>query len=293
MGLGSPWSRRRLRFEGDFAAKAFQLVDQQTSVVFDVLGVAAVEELPRRRRVLERDEGEPQIPACERLPISYEPSLPAERGQSFRTGDDGSLIPEVNCQRSMDSLPTTEGPVAAAGSHPTPTKHPRAREERERPRKSAGEHRQQASAEIDKARQEATADVRRSLDGTLARMRAVSGVLRQRAEDQTAEWHDVPKVRLGARWAAAGSACSARPRRSRGSLTRSASRRPSWGRRRRRATVPRANRRSPAGGTGPPAKGCVEYRIHSAAGGAVAVLPESVRPVVRVEARWPRSTSWS
>ena len=81
MGLGSPWSRRRLRFEGDFAAKAFQLVDQQTSVVFDVLGVAAVEELPRRRRVLERDEGEPQIPACERLPISYEPSLPAERGQ--------------------------------------------------------------------------------------------------------------------------------------------------------------------------------------------------------------------
>jgi hypothetical protein len=186
--------------------------------------------------------------------------------------------------------------VAAAGSHPTPTKHPRAREERERPRKSAAEHLQQASAEIDKARQEATADVRRSLDGTLELMRAVSGVLCQRAEDQTAERHDTPKVRairLGARWAAAGSARSARPRRSRDSRTRSASRRPSWDRRRRRATVPRANRRSPASGTGPPAKGCVEYRIHSAAGGAVAVLPESVRPVVRVEARWPHSTSWS
>ena len=45
---------------------------------------------------------------------------------------------------------------------------------------------------------------------------------------------------------------------------------------------------------GPPApKGCVEYRIHSAAGAPVVVLPESVRPVGRVEARWPRSTSWS
>jgi hypothetical protein len=86
--------------------------------------------------------------------------------------------------------------VASAGSDPTPTKHPRAREERERPRKSAAEHLQQASAEIDKARQEATADVRRSLDGTLERMRAVSGVLCQRAEDQTAEWHDTPNTRM-------------------------------------------------------------------------------------------------
>ena len=49
---------------------------------------------------------------------------------------------------------------------------------------------QQASAEIDKACQEATADVRRSLDSALERMRDVSGELRQRAEDQTAEWQD-------------------------------------------------------------------------------------------------------
>jgi DNA polymerase III gamma/tau subunit len=80
--------------------------------------------------------------------------------------------------------------VATAGTHPTPTKHPRAREERERAHKSATEHLQQASAEIDKARQEATADVRRSLDSALEGMRDVSGELRQRAEDHTAEWQD-------------------------------------------------------------------------------------------------------
>ena len=92
--------------------------------------------------------------------------------------------------------------MAAAGTLPTPTKHPRAREERERPRKSAAEHLQQASAKIDKARQEATADVRRSLDTALEPMRPDA------------------------------SARSARPRRSRDSRTRSASRRQSWGRRR-------------------------------------------------------------
>ncbi len=80
--------------------------------------------------------------------------------------------------------------MATAGTLPTPTKHPRAREERERARKSAAEHLQQASAEIDKARQEATADVRRSRDSALERMRDLSGELRQRAEDQTAEWQD-------------------------------------------------------------------------------------------------------
>jgi hypothetical protein len=36
--------------------------------------------------------------------------------------------------------------MAAAGTHPTPTKLPRAREERERARKSAAEHLQQARA---------------------------------------------------------------------------------------------------------------------------------------------------
>jgi hypothetical protein len=83
--------------------------------------------------------------------------------------------------------------VAVAGTLPTPTKHPRAREERERPRRSAAEHLQQASAKIDKARQEATADVRRSLDTALEPMRDVSGALCRRAEDQTAEWQDAPE----------------------------------------------------------------------------------------------------
>ncbi|MGZ6638768.1 MAG: hypothetical protein ACXVII_38670 [Solirubrobacteraceae bacterium] len=55
-------------------------------------------------------------------------------------------------------------------------------EELERARKGTMEHLQQASAEIDEARREATADVRRSLDSALERMRDVSGGLRQRAE---------------------------------------------------------------------------------------------------------------
>jgi hypothetical protein len=214
-------------------AEAFELVDQPTSVVFGVLGVAAVEESPRQgsgasdaeyRSATKRG---PRIPACERLPISYEPSLPAERGQSLRTGEDGSPMPGVNCQRCMDALPTTGGPMAAAGTHPTPTKHPRAREERERARKSATEDLQQASAEIDKARQEATADVRRSLDCALERMHDVSAELRQRAEDQTAERQDAlehtsdkARRQIGGR----GIRARARPRRSRDSRTRSASR---------------------------------------------------------------------
>jgi hypothetical protein len=59
------------------------------------------------------------------------------------------------------------------------------REERERARKSAAEHLQLASAEIDNARQQATAGVRRSLDSALERMRDVSGELRLRAEGRT------------------------------------------------------------------------------------------------------------
>jgi hypothetical protein len=91
----------------------------------------------------------------------------------------------------------------------------------------------------------------------------------------TAEWDLASGTLAGHTRSVVGntaSARSARPRRSRDSRSRSASRRPSWGRRGRRATVPRANRRSPAGGTEP---------------------PESVRPVGRVKARWQRSTSWS
>ena len=186
--------------------------------------------------------------------------------------------------------------MAAAGTPPTPTKHPRAREERERARKSAAEHLQQASAEIDKARQEATADVRRSLDSALERMRDVSGELCQRARTKplSGRTHSsIRVIRLGARWATAiraqrtPEALEGLPDEIRKQKTRAGA---AGGR---RATVPRANRRSPAGGTGPAAKGCVECRIQSAAGGPVAVLPESVRPVGRVEARWPRSTSWS
>jgi hypothetical protein len=137
--------------------------------------------------------------------------------------------------------------VAATGTHPTPTMHPRAREAREHARKSAAEHLQQASTEIDKTCQKATAGVRRSLDTALERMRDVSGELRQGGEHQTAERQDAPE-----------------------------------------RTSDKTRRQM-----GRPPSGCVESRIHSAAGGPVAALPESVRRVGRVEARWPRSTSWS
>lgn len=80
--------------------------------------------------------------------------------------------------------------MAAAGSHPTPIRHSRAREAREHARKSAAEHLQQASAEIDKTCQETTAGVRRGPDTALERMRDVSGELRRRAEHQTAERQD-------------------------------------------------------------------------------------------------------
>jgi hypothetical protein len=186
--------------------------------------------------------------------------------------------------------------MAAAGTHSTPTKHPRAREERERARKSAAEHLQQASAEIDKARQGATADVRRSLDSALGRMRDVSGELRQRRRTKPLSGRTRSSIRvrrLGARWAAAASARSGRPRRSRDSRTRSASRRPSWGRRRRRATVQKLTDGRGRAAPGRPPSGCVECRIQNAAGGPVAVLPESVRRVGRVKTSWPRSTSWS
>jgi hypothetical protein len=129
-----------------------------------------------------------------------------------------------------------------------PTRHPRVREEHEHASKSAAEHLQQASTEIDKTCQEATAGVRsRSLDTALERMRDVSGELRQRAEHQTAELQDAPEH-----------------------------------------TNDKARRQM-----GRPPSGCVECRIQSAAGGPIAVLPESVRPVVRVKPRWHRSTSWS
>jgi hypothetical protein len=50
------------------------------------------------------------------------------------------------------------------------------------------EHLQQASAEVDAARQEATGGVRRSLDSAIEQLHEVSGELRRRAQDQTAEW---------------------------------------------------------------------------------------------------------
>ena len=93
--------------------------------------------------------------------------------------------------------------MATAGTHPTSTKHRRAREERERAHKSATEH-LQASAEIDKARQKATADVRRSLDSALERMRDVSGELRQwrKAEPLSDTTRSSMRViGLSARWA--------------------------------------------------------------------------------------------
>lgn len=94
--------------------------------------------------------------------------------------------------------------MATAGTHPTSTKHRRAREERERAHKSATEHLQQASAEIDKARQKATADVRRSLDSALERRRDVNGGLRQRAEAEPLSGTTRSSMRvigLSARWA--------------------------------------------------------------------------------------------
>ena len=105
----------------------------------------------------------------------------------------------------------------------TPTKpttsaaHGRPAEELERSRKLTMEHLQQASAEIDKAHQEATGGVRRSLDSALDRLREVRGELRERAEDQTAEWQDAleqaPRRRSAVRWAAAPSARNGHPRR--------------------------------------------------------------------------------
>ena len=137
--------------------------------------------------------------------------------------------------------------MAATGIHPTPTRHPRAREAREHARKSAAEHLQQASAEIDNTCQETTAGVRRGLDSALERVRDGSGELCQRAEHRAAERRDAPEH-----------------------------------------TSDKAPRQM-----GRPPSGCVACRIHSAAGRPGAVLPESVRGVGRVEARWPRSTSWS
>jgi DNA polymerase III gamma/tau subunit len=135
-------------------------------------------------------------------------------------------------------------------THPTPTKHPRAREERERARKSAAEHLQQASAEIDKARQEATADVRRRRDSALERMRDVSGELRQRAEDQTAEWQDALEH------------TSDTARRQMGRRVIRAQRTPE---------ALKGRRRVPPGR---PPSGCVECRIRSAADGPVAAAGE-------------------
>ena len=166
--------------------------------------------------------------------------------------------------------------MAVAGTLRTPTRHPRAREECEHAHKSAAEHVQQASAEIDKTCQEATADVRRSLDTALERIRDVSGELRQLAEHQSAERQDALEHTSDTarrQMRRPGIRAQRTPEALEGSRTRSASRRQNWGRRRRRAasnTASTARRARP-----------------------VAVLPESVRPVGRVEARWPRSTLWS
>ena len=190
--------------------------------------------------------------------------------------------------------------MATAGTHPTPTKHPRARqerEERERARKSAMEHLQQASAEIDKARQEAAADVRRSLDSALEQMRDVSGELRQRAEEQTAEWQDArehasdkARRQMGRRAIRAQRTPEALKELS-DEIRKQKAKLGAAGAEGRRCQELTDGRRRVAPGR--PPSGCVERRIQSAAGGPVAVLPESVRPVGRVKARRPRSTAWS
>jgi hypothetical protein len=130
----------------------------------------------------------------------------------------------------MDSLPRTGGPLAAAGTHPTPTRHSRAREAREHAHKSAAEHLQQASAEIDKTCQETTAGGRRGPDTALERMRDVSGELRQRAEHQAAQRQDArehtsEKARRQMR--RPGIRAQRTPDALEDSRTRSASRRPS------------------------------------------------------------------
>lgn len=81
--------------------------------------------------------------------------------------------------------------MASTPTNPTGTEHGRRTpEELERARSSTIEHLHQASAEVDKARQQATGAVRGTLDNALERLRQVSGELRQRAADQTAEWQD-------------------------------------------------------------------------------------------------------
>ena len=162
--------------------------------------------------------------------------------------------------------------MATAGTHATPTKHPRAREERERAHKSATEH-LQASAEIDKARQKATADVRRSLDSALERMRDVNGGLRQRAEAEPLSDTTRSSMRvigLSARWATT----AVRAQRTPEALKELSDEI------RKQKTEPGA-----AGAEGRRCQGLTDDRRR--------VAPESVRSVGRVEARWPRSTSWS
>ena len=183
--------------------------------------------------------------------------------------------------------------MAVAGTLPTPTKHPRAREERERPRKSAAEHLQQASAEIDTARQEATADVRRSLDTALEPMRDVSGALCQHARTKPLSGRTHPSIRvirLDARCIRAQrtpEAVEGLPdeiRKQKTELGPPAAE----GRRCQELTD---DRRRVAPGRPPRAASNTASTARRAR--PVAVLPESVRPVGRVEARWPRSTLWS
>ena len=166
--------------------------------------------------------------------------------------------------------------MAAAGSHPTPIRHSRAREAREHARKSAAEHPQQASAEIDKTCQETTAGVRRGPDTALERMRDVGGELRRRAEHQTAERQDAREQtsdKAGARCRRPG----IRAQRTHNALEDS-------------RTNPQAD--DPSRAAGAEGDGANPNR-RSSAGGPVALLPESVRRIGRVEARSPRSTSWS
>jgi len=82
--------------------------------------------------------------------------------------------------------------MATAPTNPT-TRAERRRctpEEFEGARKSTTEHLQDASDDIAKARRHATGGVRHPLDRALERLCEVSGELRQRAEDHTAEWQD-------------------------------------------------------------------------------------------------------
>ncbi len=88
--------------------------------------------------------------------------------------------------------------ATAATKKPTPPKkQQRAGDEVERAGKGTMKHLlhatadlRHASTELEMARHEATGGVRRTVDGALERLHEIRDELRQRAEDQSAEWQD-------------------------------------------------------------------------------------------------------